>query len=558
MKKLLYSLGILLFACYILYSLPAFPGAEGFGAETPGGRGGTVLFVTNLNDNGPGSFRQALLTPGKRIIVFRVSGVVQGAGQIFLAAENLSYVTIAGQTSPGGITITTDPGTPIWQYGDVKFHDAIWRFLRFRVVRESGGNGGDHAFEQYRSRNYIIDHCDFSGGDDECLDMCYAHHFTIQWSTICNSGPGGQCYGALFAYTDPPSSPLGHISMHHNLIANHSKRGPEMHWSDKPLPDSGKVDLRNNVIYNITQYGTRVHGVNDTSVLQLTLVGNYWKAGPIGLDFAPVTTFLTVHVYANNNYWTGPSKQNIRADNIMVGDVDTLFRTSYGAGPTLVSTPWDVPAVTTHTPQQAYDTVLARVGAWPRDSMNARTVREVKTATGGLGKCDDPLITSGPAAPADADNDGMPDFWETGMGLDPNSASDNSVDSDGDGYTNTCIPSRATGPIIILHVVNPWLLNWPEFPEAGNLPCPLVPTPGRGAGLPSRHPAGVKSVSSMSGAGRSGSFQQATVLHGTAAIQKVRLPRPVRIWCSGWMGRRWSARKGLLKSIKSRLILEQK
>jgi hypothetical protein len=441
MKKILFTFCILHFTFYTLHSLPAFPGAEGFGAETPGGRGGQVLFVTNLNPSGAGSFKAALLTSGPRIVVFKVSGVVQGQGEIYLQAENHSYLTVAGQTSPGGITVTTDNGTPIWQYGDVKFHDGIWRFVRFRVPRASGGNGGDHAFEQYKSRNWIIDHCDFSGGDDECLDICYARHFTVQWSTIANSGPGGQCYGVLIAYTAPPESPLGHLSFHHNLIANHSKRGPEFHWLWKDIPDSGQVDFRSNIVYNVNQYGTAFWGVADSTGerLNVNLVGNYWKVGPAhSYDyFPPVNAEKGVQIYIKDNFWSTTGKATAIRYNITdPNDPDTVLCVQYGKQPTLVSSAWNFPPVTTQPAHETYDTVLAKVGAWPRDEMAARTINDVKNGTGTLGDHDEPYIISGPAAPADADNDGMPDFWETGMGLNPNSASDNSADNDGDGYTN--------------------------------------------------------------------------------------------------------------------------
>jgi hypothetical protein len=352
---------------------------------------------------------------------------------------------VAGQTSPGGVTLTCDNGgaTIGSAYTSTRFHDMILRFIRMRVIRESGGNGGDHAFGQYMAHTFILDHCDMSGGDDECIDIGYSRHWTIQWSTVANSGPGGQQYGPLIAYTNPSSGyPLSHLTLHHNLIANHSKRGPEFHWLWKDIPDSGKVDFRSNVIYQIVQYGTAFWGVADTAgeVLTVNLVGNYWKNGPLDYDWAPkVKADPGVHMYVKDNYWSTTPAGRAQAWGYGLldpNDPDTVLNVQYGSQPVLVNTPWDFPPVTTHPAHETYDTVLARVGAWPRDSMNRRTVNQVKTKTGGLGECYDPLIESGPAPPADTDMDGMPDFWEDGMGFDKNSAADNNGDHDGDGYKN--------------------------------------------------------------------------------------------------------------------------
>lgn len=427
-----------------LHGLPAFPGAEGFGADVRGGRGGKVYVVTNLNARGPGSFHAALTAKEPRIIVFQVSGVIDfqptGTNQFYLNDSLYSYVTIAGQTSPGGVTITGSAScaNPIFQYTGCNLHDVVWRFLRFRA-----GPLGDHAFAQYLSHHYIIDHCDFSGGRDECIDLMRCHDFTVQWSTVANASPAGECsssgpqgYGALIAY-----QPFYHHSFHHNLIANHRKRGPEYHWLWEPIVDSGKVDFRNNVIYNIVLYGTAFWGDSvEADPCQVNIVGNYYRYGNLSAqgqyyNFPPVVGEKGFHFYVRDNYWDSP-QSGTPCTGCVTGSPDSLFKTNYSGPLRRTPTPWNFPAVTTLTPRQAYDTVLARGGAWPRDSMNRRTVLEVKAKTGSLGKFDDPLITGGPAAPADADLDGMPDFWETAMGLNPNLAPDNGADPDGDGYAN--------------------------------------------------------------------------------------------------------------------------
>lgn len=396
--------------------LPAFPGAEGWGSETPGGRGGKVIIVDNLNADGPGSFRQAMLTAGPRIIVFRVSGVITLTQSILLQAENLSYVTVAGQTSPGGVTITMNNDTPVWQYTGTLFHDAVWRFVRFRLKSD----GNDHAFEQYLSHDWIIDHCDFSGGTDECFDACRVHDVTLQWCTIANSGPTGQVYGALLAY-----NPLYNITFHHNLFAHHRARFPELHWESQAAPDNGMVDYRANVAYDGNGYCISMHSA--TNDVYVNMVGNTIKHGP--WSEAQGSGELTA---LNMPVVVGYEEDNRFLDYNDTGGV----REAGVRMKSTVTTPWTMPEVTTQSSEAAYGLVLERAGAFPRDPMNVRTIREVRSGTGWHQKCDDSLITSGPASPVDTDRDGMPDAWEAAKGLNASDSSDAILDRDIDGYTN--------------------------------------------------------------------------------------------------------------------------
>jgi hypothetical protein len=420
MKKMLYTLYILNLAFCTLHSLPSFPDAEGYGGSTPGGRGGKVLFVTSLLSTGPGSLRTALQTSGPRIIVFRVSGVIRLTGKIQMDNENLSYVTVAGQTSPGGVTITSTSGTPIWQYSNCRFHNAVWRFLRFRVNQDNNG----HAFEQYKSHHWIIDHCDFSGGTDETVDACYVHDITIQWSTITNSGPTGQKCGLLMAYPGTYN-----ISIHHMLFAHHIYRGPVIHWKDNPVDNYGMIDYRNNVGHNFSSHVVRI--IKAGSETRANIVGNYFIEGPShqSAAYQPVELDPDVKVYEHDNIYKSDRLQSMRTYPECIFDTrsTTVNRTA---------NPWNMPAVTTHSKEEAYELVLNRAGAWPRDAMNIRTVNEVRAVTGQLGKVDDLMIQDGPAPPADSDMDGMPDDWEKMMGFNPGEPSDNNGDHDGDGYTN--------------------------------------------------------------------------------------------------------------------------
>ena len=410
---------LIAFAALRTQALPAFPGAEGFGSETPGGRGGKVVFVTTTASRGAGSLYEAMNTAGPRIVIFRVSGAINlqdaAGGTWYWQSANFSNVTFAGQTSPGGVTITGTAEAPFFQYEGTAIHDVIWRHLRFRVETAS------HSFEDYLTSNVIIDHCDFSGGTDECVDICRSHDVTIQWSTICNSGPTGQLYGLLLGY-----NPFYDFSIHHNLMANHIYRYPEVHWSGQTPENNGKIDYRNNFVYNCRDYFFYCDQETPAASAQFNYVGNYHLAGPLS---------------AKDDWWYhqtqfGSVLTGYEKDNVMVRGSE-VNRTAVSVRiPNRVSTPWPMASVTTDSAMGVYDKILNKVGAWPRDSTNNRTVSEVRTIKGALSEKNAPFLQSSVAAPADADNDGMPDFWEDGMGLNKNSAGDGVLDKDNDGYTN--------------------------------------------------------------------------------------------------------------------------
>jgi hypothetical protein len=391
----------------------AFPGAEGFGTQTRAGRGGKVFVVTTLDWAGPGSFSEALLATEPRIIVFAVSGVIDvpGGGVSALSEEN-SFVTIAGQTSPGGITLR-GAETTLEAYHS-GFHDAVFRFLRFRGV----SNYDNVSFNE--THDFVFDHCDFSGGSDEAFDITFSHDFTVQWTTVANSGPKGQVYGQLIAY--PPTS---NISMHHNFSAHHKNRcGPHMHWGTEGEAPAGgaRFDYRNNVIYDCGfEKGLDITAPT-SGFLEFNIVGNYAKAGP-NTPAEGNTAFMGI----------GETGHLFEHDNVYQPKLPIL--TIYSK-PVVTPQPFDFPEITTQPAAEAYDKVLAEVGAWPRDSMNLRTLAEARDGTGALGDVSDTLIESGPQPPGDTDRDGIADTWEAGHGLDSTDASDSSADRDGDGYTN--------------------------------------------------------------------------------------------------------------------------
>ncbi len=402
--------------------LRAFAGAEGFGTETPGGRGGTVYEVTTLDWDGPGSFAEALFATGPRIIVFRVSGVIDVPEDAAPLDESHSFVTVAGQTSPGGITFRGG-GAALNNYHS-NFHDAVFRFLRFR------GNGAYDNISLNEAHHFVIDHCDFSGAEDEAFDITFSHDFTVQWSTVTNSGPNGQVYGQLIAY-----APTTRITLHHNFSAHHVNRcGPHMHWGSDGAPAEGAdIDYRNNVIYDCAFEKAMDISGPDTGSAHFNLVGNFGKAGP-NTPATDAVAFIGL----------GASVSVFESDNVYDPGHPIL---TVWSDPQQVTTAFDFPAVTTEPAAVAYQSVIQKVGAWPRDPMNTRTLAEAESGTGQIGNIGDPLIESGPEPPTDADHDGMPDDWESAHQLDPSDPSDGSADRDGDGYTNVeeYLDQRAAG-----------------------------------------------------------------------------------------------------------------
>jgi hypothetical protein len=385
----------------------AFPGAEGFGTDTGGGRGGQVIVVTNLDASGPGSFAEAMLTPGKRIIVFAVSGVIDFNGATLDLMAEHSEVTVLGQTSPGGVSFKNLSLSSYHQ----GIHDVILRFLRFR-----GADVYDNISFAEASK-LVIDHCDFSGGSDEAFDITYGQNFTVQWTTVNNSasGDGSQNYGWLIAY-----APTNNITLHHNLAVNHLGRcGAQMHWAgDGPQATDGvALDFRNNVYHNCGFQQILRADEPPPSGLKFNLVGNFAKTGP-DTPAESMMFGLDGDLFMQDNVYEGQS----------------MILTPY-ASPNLLTTALPYPAVSTTSATQAYDDVLAWVGAWPRDAMNARTVEEVKQGTGQLGKNDDPLLDDQTAPAADGDSDGLPDDWETAHGLNPADASDSAA-LHASGYAN--------------------------------------------------------------------------------------------------------------------------
>lgn len=428
--QLIRLLGFFVIAVAFCQAQPlAFPGAEGFGRFTSGGRGGNVYEVTNLNDSGPGSLRAAIEVRGPRTVVFRVSGTIALKSELRIENGDL---TIAGQTAPGdGICIRD---YPLSIYAD----NIIIRYLRVRLgdvhkLSEDAAGG-------YFQKDIIIDHCSFSWGIDEVLTIRDNRNSTVQWCIISESlhhsyhHKGDHGYGGIWGG-------MG-ASFHHNLFAHHASRNPRFSGSRyHGHPEKELVDYRNNVIYNWgfnSAYGGEAG--------QQNLIANYYKYGPATKhkDRIVEPWDSLGHWYVSGNFVYGFPQ--ISADN-WAGGVQGKFS---AAG--RVDAPFPAAPVATQSAEEAYELVLANAGAVlpKRDPVDRRVIQEVRSGTAtyggkwgnGLGIIDSqnevggwPALHAAPA-PQDDDHDGMPDAWETENGLNPADPADRNGDRNGDGYTN--------------------------------------------------------------------------------------------------------------------------
>lgn len=404
----------------------AFPGAEGFGRFTSGGRGGRVLAVTNLNDSGAGSLRAAVMARGARTIVFHVSGTIALRSALRIKNGDL---TIAGQTAPGdGICLKDHPLV-------IAADNVIIRFLRIRLGDVNRLQ--EDAVSCLGQRNIIIDHCSISWGIDEVASFYDNENATVQWCLISESlndsyhRKGKHGYAGIWGGKG--------VTFHHNLLAHNSNRNPRFNGSrTHGAPEKELVDFRNNVIYNWGEnsaYGGEAGNHN--------LVANYYKFGPA----TGHTRNRIVEPYDAKGRW-------YVADNHVYGFPEVTTDNWAGVQGKFgalgrVEAPFPVAPVVTHSAEAAFALVLASAGASlpKRDTVDARIVAEVRTGTarfgnGGLGLIDSqnqvggwPVLHSAPA-PEDEDRDGMADEWERRHGLDPTNPADRNRDFSGDGYTN--------------------------------------------------------------------------------------------------------------------------
>jgi len=417
-----------------LAGLPVFPGAEGFGTDTPAGRGGKVIEVTTLADDGPGSLRAALNDPEPRIIVFRVGGTIELKDGLFIAHP---FVTVAGQTAPGGGICIKNAGLAILT------HDVLIQHIRIRPGNEGDvtpedndavqilGNRGDAA----GAHHVVIDHISMSWSEDETISTWYgAHDVTISWSIISEalnrSRHRKKTHSAGLLIGDGSYN----VSVHHCLLAHIDSRNPL-------ISKGGTHDFVNNVVYNWGVLGAEVTDYDSNSFLNF--VANVFLPGP-STQSAPYEILIdlepgTPKIYVKDNI--GPRRHDSSVDDWAVvkygWDQQPRAPEQYRS-----NSPFAVPPVTTTSADDAFEQVLASSGATMpvRDGVDARIAGDVRNKTGAI--IDSPAQVGGypqlapGTPPSDSDHDSMPDDWEKQKGLDPNNSADANNDLDGDGYTN--------------------------------------------------------------------------------------------------------------------------
>jgi pectate lyase len=417
----------------------AFPTAGGFGAKALGGRGGAVIEVTNLDDSGAGSFREAVEQEGPRTIVFRVGGTITVEGPIRIRDP---YITIAGQSAPGDGILLRNSRYNTQPPLTVETHDVVIRYLRLRpgpsaepscCVDALGLRGGTHTV--------IVDHLSLSWSVDELIGASEdAGDFTVQWSILAealhksNHAKDDHHSRGLLASTDG-----GNYSIHHNLFAHNDGRNPEV------APSYGTADIVNNVLYNP---GVRMIEVRDDHATpHANVVGNYFRIGKNTKRNNPhINNHITKARVVPNR---GGSKNFVMFVN---GNLDELYRTddampeaasvSEGDRRYLAAERQPAPFVATTLAERAYADVLERAGATlpRRDAVDTRVVASVRDRRSRI--INDPLQVGGwprlvsGTPPADRDHDGMPDAWERRQGLDPADPADRNGDVTGNGYTN--------------------------------------------------------------------------------------------------------------------------
>ena len=485
MKKLLFFfIALALSFQFVDAQTLAFPTAEGYGKFAKGGRGGKVVFVENLDDyiayNNieepiPGCFRWALKQyPGEPLtIIFRVSGtillkpyIVSGRNQNDIRSSRPN-LTIAGQTAPGeGITIRN---SKVNLGGSV---DLIVRNVRFRI----GENAADGTFIPGGSMgcenavNVIFDHCVFGWSGEENITMYDNRFTTVQWSMMHeglyddghgkgNRSYGGQCGGV-------------NSTWHHNLFAHNQSRSPRLNGARTDNETRVFIEFINNVIYNWGSsggiYGADIN-VGSTRSHTANYVGNYYKPGPA----TPSTKYFFSNYivnganypkwYLSGNYmhevpsantnnwnafeirWSGspgtalPTKADLASDTLLFPPSNIYYNAAWIG--------YEPYRINISSAENAYQSILEKVGTYNRDSVERRIIRELKDGTatfkasrGTFGIIDKSTDAEGfltykqAEPPVDADRDGMADNWEVANGLNPNNSEDRNLVTP-EGYT---------------------------------------------------------------------------------------------------------------------------
>ncbi|WP_165644763.1 hypothetical protein, partial [Oharaeibacter diazotrophicus] len=440
---------------------PAFPGADGFGAAATGGRGGRVVYVTTLAANGPGSLQAALDMTGPRYVLFKVSGLVDA--QVHLTHGD---VTIAGQTSPGGITLRgliTDEAPFLDQ--DVRAPDRFAENWILRHVRLRPGADGpaDDGLRLRYTRNAVVDHVSIGNAVDEAVEISYSSRITIQDSILAETIGSHAFYGGvLMNYSNPAFGfPLDRISLSRNLFARIQGRLPEM---SRESPAAARTTLSAQVTSNLYWDPTFYVAIApDTNVVtdgagrpyplfyRLALVDNAFVTRPA----FPYAMFgdgvLRASSAARNRILLAGNRLSTRPE---LSGTDLFYCCNDFAqfGPDrspirakLVPSLAGFPRVARKAPDALPAYVVGNVGAFPRDPMDRRLVGAVaagkidprRTDRNPVGDALLPAFDGAPPPPPrDRDGDGMPDDWEVAHGLPPDRAGANARTLSAAGWTD--------------------------------------------------------------------------------------------------------------------------
>ncbi|MDP1631626.1 MAG: pectate lyase [Caulobacter sp.] len=411
-------------------SVPAFPGAEGYGRLAAGGRGGVVFHVTSLADSGSGTLRAAVEAKGRRTVVFDVAGTIALTSPLKVSHPN---ITIAGQTAPGdGVTLRDQPLI-------IASDDVVVRYIRARLGDVSKTQ--EDAISIIRGRRIILDHVSASWSVDETLSAGSrydppqdgVYDLTVQWSLIAESLnhsahlKGRHGYGSLIR-----GGYGARFSWHHNLWANHQARMPRPgNYNAAGIDPTGPLfEFRNNVFYN---WGGDRAGYNadSESLAAYDFIGNWYQAGPDSEgDLAFCEQNPLARAWFSGNVMNGVAPDDPWA---LVGCAPPPDYRATG--------PLADSGIADETAARAYTRVLAGAGAsLSRDSVDWRIVAGVRDGTGRLIDSQTEVggwpDLRGGLAWIDSDGDGMPDDWERTHGFNPRDGSDGATDRDGDGFSN--------------------------------------------------------------------------------------------------------------------------
>jgi pectate lyase len=427
--------------------VPAFPGAQGGGAAAIGGRGGSVCEVTSLNDSGENSLRDCLTRSGARTVIFRTTGIIWLKTGIYITNP---YITIAGQTAPGGGIILGGKLMNTDSMIYIETHDVVVRYIRLRVGSGPGhfaaGIGGVTGFFVGNADvyNVILDHISISWTDNKPVTVWAnygpgIHNFTMQW-TMTNEGFAGHAVGSNVGNQNGTYSAFTDVDFHHNFWSDHSHR--------LPLTGQKTMHMVNNIIYNWSYYATGTEGPQSSDI-----IGNLYKPGPyypraykyemLFNTTGGASRFTGIpSIYLLDN--KGPNQPNSSGDQWAMANMDAVEN---GAPAGSVPANWrrDVPLPIQAFPIEPDDVnnleniLLPTVGAsqrldcngkWVlnRDAVDTRLVNEYKAGTGIIPTSENDVggfPTIDPGTPcADSDHDGIPDAWEIAHGLNPNDPSD--------------------------------------------------------------------------------------------------------------------------------------